>query len=167
MKKYISAKSVSIPIYELEIVAVMNIVADVNSSKDILKHRPDMPYEYQLSDEEFEVYKDFIRTAVSIIKKRDFEVIDEYQSNISYSYYIDFIPKTYEDTDYKLRVKFRLSNHVAPEVSRDIEDHKSSTDHIFRSFIVNDVTCDSVKSTLKEIADVCNHLQLGDFDVLF
>ena len=167
MKKYISAKSVSIPIYELEIVAVMAIAADVNSSEDILKHRHNMPYEYQLSDKEFEVYKDFIRTAVSIIKKRDFEVIEEYQSNISYSYYIDFIPKTYEDTDYKLRVKFRLSNHTTPEIDRDIEELKSSTNRIFKSFIVNDVTCSSVKSTLKEIADICNHLQLGDFDVLF
>ena len=167
MKKYISSKSTDKPIYELEIIAIMDIAADVNSSKDILKHRPNMPYEYQLSDKEFEVYKDFIHTAVNIIKKRDFEVIEEYQSNISYSYYIDFIPETYEDTDYKLRVKFRLSNHTAPEVSRDIEDHKSSTDHIFRSFIVNDVTCDSVKSTLKEIANICNHLQLGNFDILF
>ena len=167
MKKYISTKSTDKPIYELEIVAIMDITADVNSSNDILKHGQHMPYEYQLFDKEFEIYKDFIRTAISIIKKRDFAVIEEYQSNISYSYYIDFIPKTYEDTDYKLRVKFRLSNHVAPEVSRDIEDHRSSSDHIFKSFIVNDVTCDSVKSTLKEIADICNHLQLGDFDILF
>ena len=167
MKKYISAKSVSIPIYEIEIVAIMNTTADVNSSEDILKRKSNMPYEYQLSDKEFEVYKDFIRTAVSIIKKRDFEVVEEYQSNISYSYYIDFIPKTYEDADYKLRVRFRLSNHTTPEVSRDVEDLKPSTDHIFRSFIVNDVTCDSVKSTLKEITDICNHLQLGDFDALF
>lgn len=167
MKKYISAKSVSIPIYELEIVAIMDITADVNSSNDILKHKHDMPYEYQLFDKEFEVYKDFIRTAVSIIKKQDFEVVEEYQSNVSYSYYIDFIPKTYEDVDYKLRVKFRLSNHTTPEVGRDIEELKSSTNRIFRSFIVNDVTCDSVKSTLKEIADVCNHLQLEDFDALF
>ena len=165
MKKYISVKSTDKPIYELEIVAVMDIVADVNSSNDILKHGN--PYDYQLFDKEFEIYKDFIRTAVSIIKKWDFEVIEEYQSNISYSYYIDFIPKTYEDTDYKLRVKFRLSNHTTPEIDRDIEELKSSANRIFESFIVNDVTCSSVKSTLKEIADVCNHLQLGDFDALF
>ena len=61
MKKYISAKSVSIPIYEIEIVAIMNTTADVNSSEDILKRKSNMPYEYQLSDKEFEVYKDFAK----------------------------------------------------------------------------------------------------------
>lgn len=179
MKKYI--RSDNIVRVELDICAVLALsMTNTNvaaAKKDLIQQR-DLPFEYQLTDKQFEAYKNFIRSAVSVIKKRGFYVDEEYQSNKSYSYYIRFTPTPYigfEDKMLELDVKFRLSDHYQQSDSIDTEgeesDDTASSDTsisgtIFQSFVVEGVTHDNIAATLLDIKTICEDLQVGDYSRL-
>lgn len=171
MKKYIkSNKEMRTAYFEIDIIAILNPTS-IEATEDLIKYYPDMDSEYQLTKKQFQAYRDFIKTVVSAIKRRDFEVRDEYQSSISYSYYIEFVPKFFEglEPDIIFNVKFRLSDHYE-KLSNSVDDKslnsRSSNSKIFKSFVVDGVEHQGIVDTLRAITDICNELQVGNYDVL-
>lgn len=164
MKRYIR----QVTRIELDIIAVLNIAETVESSKNV--EWRELPASYQLSNAQFEAYQNFIRSAVSIIRKFGFEVVDEYQSNKSYSYYIQFTPEPYagfEDKMLQLDVKFRLSDHA--KISQAVTSEPITTKSsgvIFKSFVVEGVEHSNIAATLLDIKEICLDLKQGDYDRL-
>ena len=128
----------------------------------------ELPIEYQLSEEQFARYKDFIMTVVGAIKSRGFQIVDEYQSDESYSYYIQFTPAFYEGTESPVvyDVKLRLSNHPMNNKSSVTQRTPTGRVPVFRSFVVNGVKHTSILPTLNQIVEVLNDLHAGDYDSL-
>lgn len=139
-----------------------------------LEYRDLIP-EYQLTDDQFERYANFINSASSIISSFGFFVEDQYQSDESYSYYIKFKPDTYSgfvyvdenENEIELDVVFRLSDHrqklsVSTKQYRFTEGHGS----FFRSFIVAGVKKEKILDALTEIKEICKDLKVGDFSRL-
>lgn len=157
----------------LEIVAVLNTASDspeVAAAVDVDAEYRDLDFEYQLSNEQLSRYRDFVRSCLSIVKNFGFEIVDKYQSDISYSYYFQFQPNQYagfEDSNLELDVKFRLSDHY--QLSESSPDSDASTKRegvIFRSFVVEGVAHDDILSTLKAIKEICQDLKVGDYSKL-
>ena len=180
MKKYI--KTIHL---ELELIAILNdvigevVAMPVAAAKhDIdLKYR-DLPLEYQLTKKELSVYHNWLRSMASIIVSYGFEIVDEYQSPISYSYYIQFSPQAdltdkssdsivlmQKDTDILLDVKLRLSNHYqegGPSVGDSIERSQSSG-KIFSEFVVEGIKHDDINAAIRDLQEICKDLQRGDY----
>lgn len=155
---------------EVEIIAVLNIQSDIAADVE-LEYR-EMDFKYQLTNAQLMTYQDFVRTVVAAIDKRGFEIIEQYQSSKSYSYYIQFTPEPYkgfEDQMLELDVKFRLSDHY-PEHGGDSllsDDPTNRTrDVIFKGFVVEGVTHDNVASVILDINEICNDLKRGDYSRL-
>ena len=170
---------------ELELIAVLNDsigevmpISIAAAKHDIdLKYR-DLPLEYQLSKKELSVYHNWLRSMASIIVSYGFKTVDEYQSDVSYSYYIQFSPQAdltdenpnrtvlmQKDTDILLDVKLRLSNHYqegGPAVADSIERSQSSG-KIFSEFVVEGIKHDDINSAIKDLQNICKDLQQGDY----
>lgn len=152
---------------QITVDVILNTV--IESSKDLIEFREVEP-KYQLTPKQLEAYRNFIKTIVNTIKKRDFKVIDEYQSGISYSYYIEFMPKFYDGIEPEIvfGVKFRLSDHYQSGNLPVTEESEScgESDTIFTSFVVEGVKHDDIVSTISDITQICNDLQTGDYTKL-
>jgi len=180
MKKYIK------PIHlELELIAVLNdtigevVPTAIAAAKhDIDLEYRDLPLEYQLTKKELSVYHNWLRSMASIIASYGFDIVDEYQSPISYSYYIQFSPQAdltdespdrvvlmQKDTDILLDVKLRLSNHYqegGPAIADSIERSQSSG-KIFSEFVVEGVKHDDINATISDLQEICKDLHHGDY----
>lgn len=187
MKRYVRCSSNSVKHVELDITVILASPQQIAATKhDIVLEPRKMKLEYQLTDAQYNAYKNFLRTAASIIASAGFEFVDEYQSSKSYSYYIQFTPKLYEGvtktdagdpipkkagTDIILDVKFRLSDHYETE-----EDESSIGDTIgravtsgiaFKEFVVAGVTHESVNTALADIRNICEDVKVGDYSRVF
>lgn len=133
-----------------------------------LKSRSNLKDEWQLTSQQINDLNSFLTTVVGIIESRGFDVIDDYQSPMSYSYYIQFRPRNqYTDETFRLDVKFRLSDHKlsdAIQVSRNSEADTKQV--IFRSYVVEGVKQKSITDVIHTINDICNHLAVGDYSIL-
>ncbi len=156
-------------ILTLEIVAIlkntnedeMPVAAEMN-----IEGR-DLDYKYQLSPQQRTTYNDFINTICSILIHHGFKIVDQYQSNRSYSYYIQFVLKPYEgfeDMMLKLDVKFRLSDHQPNGIKVSNESESKSV--IFKSFVVEGVEHKDIKQVILDIQQICNDLKVGDYSRL-
>lgn len=183
MKKYIK------PLHlELELIAILDesLVDSTQISVVAAKHNVkleyrDLPLEWQLSGKVFDTYQNWLCSMASIIASYGFEIVDEYQSKTTYSYYIQFTPVAdltddisnrtllfKEGTDILLDVKLRLSNHRSDAnktVSQRISKGYDST-RIFSGFVVDGVKHDSINTAIKDLQDICKDLQHGDYSRL-
>jgi len=169
MKRYIKG---SINRIEIEIVMVMEYSDSIAAAnRPVIEYR-DLSFDHQLTSAQLEDYRNFIRSAVSIIYNFGFDVVDEYQSNKSYSYYIQFTPQPYkgfEDELLELDVKFRLSDHY--QESNNTTDQSTNTlsnasGTIFKSFVVEGVRHTDIAETLLHIKNICKDLKVGDYSKL-
>lgn len=155
---------------ELEIIAILkNSDNAVESSKHIELEERKLPLEYQLSDAQKEAYENFVRSVVSIIYNFGFDVVDEYQSSRSYSYYIQFTPSPYkgfEDEWLELDVKFRLSEHYSINKSVIEQTTPKTEGVLFKSFVVEGVEYDNIAATLLAVKNICKDLKIGDYSKL-
>ena len=149
-------------VYLLDIELVLN-----NNIDEDLEHR-ELSKEYQLTDEEFQAYSDFITTVIMVIKNRNFEIVEEYQSDKSYSYYIQFVPEFYDGIEVPIRfdVKFRLSDYKGNNKMYNVENKNKVGEPIFTSFVVNGVEHKKFYDTLVNIINILNDLQAGDYKSL-
>ena len=188
MKRYI--KSNIDPVHvEIEIIAVLNDYFPIAASKnDVKLDARKMKLEYQLTNEQYSAYINFLSTVASIIVNQGFEVVEQYQSKESYSYYIQFTPTFYDGVlegdvdrniprinngDVVLDVKFRLSDHYKTEEDRDgVVDTDSlgrtkSAGVVFKEFVVEGVTHTRIQTVVSQIRTICNDLKSGDYSGLF
>lgn len=177
---------------ELEIIIVVDISVSDSSSLPVVaaKHNVELEYrdllkaEWQLTPAELATYRSFLISMTSIIESYGFEIVDEYQSNESYSYYIQFTPALYpgvldnpeikipkkQNSDVLLDVKFRLSNHYedgeAP-LTVDSLARSSSKGYMFKEFVVQGVKHDSINSAIVDLQEICQELCLGNYSRLY
>ena len=184
MKKLIK-DTLDIPVIEIiavlsdDIVLSMPIAA---AKHDVHLEYRELPPEWQLTDAEFSVYHSFVISMASIVASYGFEIVEEYQSDESYSYYIKFTPSLLPGaldnadtpipmkpgTDLLLDVKLRLSNHYLPQgsISTDNVARSSSTGYTFKEYVVAGVTHDNINSAIVDLQGICQALQLGDYSRL-
>lgn len=153
---------------EIEIICVLNsdTVQEMSVAADTKIEWRNLRSELQLTDKQLTAYRDFINSAVSFIEKVGFRIVDEYQSDFSYSYYIEFEPITYEGIDNPLagiNVKFRISDHIPPKYVQHSRISEKSSGVIFKSFIVDGVTHTSLIEALKAIKNLCLDIKAGDY----
>lgn len=180
MKRLITNK---IPHYELEIVAVLAKFEElpIAAAQHIVNLEPrNMKEAYQLTDEEYSIYLNFLRTVASIIVNSGFEITDEYQSPDSLSYYIQFTPTFYDGilendvdksiprrsgTDFVLDVKFRLSDHYVtgePNIADSLGRTKSHG-VAFKEFVVAGFKHDTINTVINDVKQICEDLKVGDY----
>ncbi len=116
---------------------------------------------FKLTDEELLIYSDFVESMISPIYAHGFKIVKDYQSNKSYSYYIDFYPvdKKGNLLD-KVHIIFRLSEHV------DKSKFHSSSRIFIKSFVINDISYDKMLPFQDRINYICDRLAEGDYDEL-
>lgn len=173
---------------ELELIAVLNdsigevvSMPVVAARHDISIEYRDLPLDWQLSDKVKSVYQNWLRSMASIIASYGFEIVDEYQSPESYSYYIQFSPVAdltddipdrvvllQKDSDMLLDVKLRLSNHYLPDGAKvaDSIERSRSTGKIFSEFVVEGVKYEDINAAIKDLQEICKDLTLGDYSRL-
>lgn len=174
---------------ELEIIAVLasSSAATITSAQhDVGLEYRNLPKEYKLTQTQLSRYKNFVKTMTSIIVNAGFEIIEEYQSPKSYSYYIKFTPSLYEgiletdveqniprkiNTDLILDVKIRLSDHYVHEEDEesigDSVGRSSSRGVVFDEFVVAGVSTESINDAIKDLHEICKDLKAGDYSKLF
>lgn len=121
----------------------------------------------QFSLEELEAYSNFIRTIISIIRSSGFDIVNQYQSNRRYSYYVELISRPYEgfgDLVIRPTVKFGLSDHQPNGIKVSNESESKSV--IFKSFVVEGVEHKNIKQVILDIQQICNDLKVGDYSRL-
>ena len=175
MKKYLRSSLYrgNVEYYSIDIAAVLNSVPI--QSSDEIEYRPNLSEDKQLTDEQFGAYKNFIRTILSVIVKRDFKIVDKYQSPESYSFYVEFEPKFFDGMtpEFVLGVKFRLSDHYQVKESnstKDLDVKNKTSDKfsgtIFSDFVVDGVSQDGLMATIKTVTQICDDLMCGDYNNL-
>lgn len=164
MKRYIRNSADDIK-FRFDIIIILNSqYADIATADSILKYR-NIPREYKLSGKEFDAYAGFIKSALSVINKHGFTVIEEYQSNKSYSYYIQFSQERFVGIEDPLEfdVKFSLSDYYIERSNVRIDDEKDSIvrPHIFHLIVVENICHDNIISALDHISKICTDLRKG------
>ena len=171
---------------ELEIIAVVDdalISMPVVAAKhDVSLEYRDLPSEWQLTDSELSTYRSFIISMASIISSYGFDIVDEYQSEDSYSYYLQFTPMLNPGvldntevpipmkagTDLLLDVKIRLSNHYinGQPTTTDSVARSISSGAMFKEFVVEGIKHESINAAIVDLQDICQHLRMGDYSRL-
>lgn len=155
----------------LEIICILNtdLIQDEEISADTKIEWRDLKNDYQLTSDQLIAYNNVINVIVEHIKRIGFDIVDEYQSDLSYSYYIQFMPITYEgfeDKSLGLDVKFRISDHALPEKFESIRNSNKSAGVMFKSFVIAGITHDSIQSAVAHVKKVCEDLKVGDYSEL-
>ena len=118
---------------------------------------------FKLTDEELQIYEDFVESMISPMQARGFKIIKEYQSNKSYAYYIDFYPVDKQGNLLdEIHVVFRIADH---DLSHGRQGAVSS-ERFIKSFTINNLSYDKMLPFIKRIGIICDHLQEGDYDEL-
>ena len=163
---------------EIEIVVVMEDTQEVNSSVNI-EDRPNLPIDKRYSEFQLDWYEDLISSVESAITSSGFNIIDQYQSSDSYSYYIEFEAFTREGKSLgDFTIKFRISDHDEPskkklrnrgsndESAQERIQKASSRFTIFRVIKIGELTPSGMVQTANIVKEACNHLLDGDVDYL-
>ena len=152
----------------LEIIAVLNMNSEslVASKQEEYVEYQELDSEYQLTNKQLSDYQNFVRSCLSVIKKCQFDVVEKYQIDKSYSYYFHFTPVPYsdfQDSPLQLYVKFRLFDHyqnIASVVGSDASTENEGV--TFKAFVVEGVAHDNIAAALKDIRDICIDIKHGN-----
>jgi len=128
---------------------------------DYLTRRSSIQQEYQITVEQRAAYNDLIYNVMQIILHHGLQILHEYQSGDSYSYYIAVKPEYYEGLEdilgQPVEVKFRVSDH--PMKLTDLQPDSP----IIYTVLINKEDCRNVRHLLKKVRDICNDLRVGDY----
>lgn len=167
-------------VIELEIEAVFNTAMkqEVAANARIELEDRDMPEEYQLSYNQYVAYKNFVNSVVSVIRNFGYEMLEQYQSSKSYSYYITFKPDRYYgfEDDIQLNVIFRLSDHgqqISPKLVEEADNDSNpkkelkTEGRVFKEFVVEGVRCENIADALVQVKSICKDLKVGDYSKFY
>lgn len=151
------------------------------SSETHVEYRPNLTPEQQYTEEQLIWYNDLIDNVLNALEDyAGFNIIDDYQSDDSYSYYIEFEAFTSEGQSLgNFTVKIRIADHLEPrkrralnrpansrtaeEVAKNSANKKSK---IFRSIKINEVSQSGLVAVMQTIWRVCDELLAGNVSVL-
>lgn len=137
----------------------VGVVASVEPME--LRH-PNIKKKYKKSDEWLKQVNDIVRSIYSGMVARKFKILKAKPSNKSYTYYFKFQP-TDENGDLwdaTLELQLELRDHVST-THGDLSD--VSKDIRFRTYYIEDNEYRNAMSMLKEICNIFDDLQKGDF----
>ncbi len=137
------------------------------SRKVKLDYRPNLRGEWQLTNSQINDLNSFLTTVVSVIESRGFIMLDKYQSDESYSYYMTFRPRNqYTGEEFEFDVKFRLSDHNLTNAKKSSRSNELPPTVVFRSYVVEGVRYNTIVDTIHAIQNACNKLMVGDYSDL-
>ena len=161
---------------DIDIVVVFDpIVSNVAASDQHVEYRPNLPAEHQYSDAQLQWYNDLIENVLNLIEDyAGFNIIENYQSSESYSYYIRFEAFTSEGESLgDFNIKFRISDHIEP--SKKSNDRETGLTRkqvakkkltIFRSILINNKSQKGMFDAIRTLQHICDELLDGNIDVL-
>ena len=128
-----------------------------------LKHPKSIKKIYKLTDTELDIWSSVVESVINELDIRNFEIIKQWQSKGSYSYYVDFYPVSKDGIKLeRVQIRFRISDHG--RVGKGSQE-KSSRRPMFRNFTVNDFTCPANLKNL--VGEICDDLMSGDYSTLW
>lgn len=148
------------PTYVLDIEVEFNDCWD-NIADSIVNHPKNVKKKYLWSDDELTAYNDLIETVLGLIKSHKFEILRNYQSKKSYSYYIDFLPNRGSEV---IEIRFRITDHS----KRSLNDETafSGSAPIIKSFVMGSKRYSNLVDIYKAVKNICDDLLKGDYSAL-
>lgn len=148
------------PTYVLDIEVEFNDCWN-NVAASIVNHPKNVKKKYLWSDDELTAYNDLIETVLGLIKSHKFEILRNYQSKNSYSYYIDFLPTRSNEV---IEIRFRITDHS----KRSLNDETTFSDSapIIKSFVMGSKRYSNLVDIYKAVKNICDDLSKGDYSVL-
>lgn len=135
--------------------------------------RNNLPIEQRFDQFQLQWYNDLIDNVCDAIENyAGFNIVSEYQSTDSYSYYIEFEAfNKAGDSLGDFTIKFRISDHIEKHgqksrnssVNNQLSKGKKT---IFRSILVNGMSHSGIADVLNTVWHVCDELLEGNLDVL-
>lgn len=123
-----------------------------------------MSKKYRLSEDAKSDWSDFLTSVISVIRGRHFDIIRQYQSSKSYSYYVDFYPVTLDGQKLdEVELIFRFSDHRHKNAVGEFQ----TEDFMFRSFEVNGQRYKSTYDVMMAVRHICEDLQKGDYSTVY
>ena len=148
------------PTYVLDIEVEFNDCWN-NVAASIVNHPKNVKKKYLWSDDELTAYNDLIETVLGLIKSHKFEILRNYQSKKSYSYYIDFLPTRGNEV---IEIRFRITDHS----KRSLNDQTTFSDSapIIKSFVMGSKRYSNLVDIYKAVKNICDDLLKGDYSAL-
>lgn len=154
------------PKYVIDICGYLSPDSQALNASVEMQHPKSINKIYRLTDTELDIWRSVVESVVNELDIRNFEIIRQWQSRRSYSYYIDFYPVTSDGTKLDLvQIRFRLSDH-----GKGVHkvEHTRDRKLMFRDFTINDFTCPANPLNLKNlIGQMCDDLMKGDYSTLW
>lgn len=153
---------------EIDIVVEMEPLYELAATSKISQRN--LPANRKYSEEQLQWYDDLVVNILAAITGSGFNIIEEYQSSESYSYYITFEAFTSEGESLgNFKIKLRISDHYQKKSAnnKDIQDLVSKGRNIvYRSITVNGITVNGIVRVTQRIWHICDELLAGNIDVL-
>ena len=142
----------------------VSVVADRNNRKweaDI-EYRTPKGDVIELSLEQVAAYRDWVTNVLSVINSYQFNIVQHYQGNETYSYYIYTEPELYEGFEPEwVEVVFRIADHVNPP------SMTPGKDKIIRTILINDTEYTNGSRVIAKIRELCKQIKVGDYSGLY
>ena len=146
-----------------------NVEAD---TLNFISDRDNLPADQRYTEEQLQWYDDLIENIVYAIEDyAGYTITQQYQSNLSYSYYIQFKATDSDGNSLgNFEIKIRIADHMEP---RKKSGHKSGPTIsnmkgrvAFRSIYVNEVSKKGIVDVMKTIWHILDELLAGNIEVL-
>lgn len=150
--------------YDVKHIIQVDVVIEYDSDKVAASKDLNIKKKYKLDEVKQTIFETIFSNVCKILEKKNFEILETYQSKKGNAGYITFYPVTItgEILD-AIQIKFRISDHPSRTINKG--DKVPKTVKII-SFIVTDHIFNNNVDFLLEIDDLCDNLQSGNLDVL-
>ena len=150
--------------YDVKHIIQVDIEVEYDSDKIAASNDLSIKKKYKLDEVKQTLFETIFSNVCKILEKKNFEILEVYQSKKGNTGYITFYPVTLEGEILDvIQIKFRISDHPSKSIGKS--DKVPKTVKIV-SFVVTDHVFNNNVDFLLEIDDLCDELQSGNIDVL-
>lgn len=169
MKRYIKDSSSDESIYVLNVVMDIGSIRGADSaamsiaaSENYIKRNPRLIDAYQLLEEQIKELNHLIHRVIETLVQHDFDIVKHYQSSLSYTYYVRFIPTDLlgRKPKNKFQIQFEIRDHI---VNSHPTEGQLGNRLFVRAFYVGDKTCFDTTGTFEEIRHICDRVKRKDY----
>lgn len=141
---------------------------DLVAATLFVDHKPNISTNKMYSDDQLLSYNDLIADVRGSLLSYGFVIDKEYQSNLSYAYYIEFFPTDENDEilPHVVRVKIRIGDHSNLGMDSTSTEISPPGKAVLRSFELGGARYPNEVALLNAIWGICDGLQQGDYSVL-
>ena len=147
------------PIYAIDAVIEYDYIVSERVALRI-EHRQNDGY----SDEQINEYNEFIANVYNVVVSYGFDILKEFQSSESVSYYVDFRPKGVDGNPLDvIRIRFRISDHP---LKKGKGGDNFGVDAIFKSFWFGGEKYENMVALVFGVQKACDAIRVGDWSAL-